>query len=55
MLSATVEVRARRTRGMITIVESLLIFVPLLVLGAAIGWPGSLGDPAGVALPLPPQ
>jgi hypothetical protein len=25
--------------------------VPLLVLGAAIGWPGSLGDPADVALP----
>jgi hypothetical protein len=41
----------RRTHGLITIVVSLLIFVPLLVLGAAIGWPGSLGDPADVALP----
>ncbi|MBH0775533.1 DUF4386 family protein [Nocardia bovistercoris] len=41
----------RRTRGLLTIVVSLLVFVPLLVLGAAIGWPGSLGDPAEVALP----
>lgn len=42
---------ARRTQGLIAIIVSLLIFVPLLVLGAAIGWPGSLGDPADVALP----
>lgn len=41
----------RRTQGLITIIVSLLIFVPLLVLGVAIGWPGSLGDPADVALP----
>ncbi|MDT3441012.1 MULTISPECIES: DUF4386 family protein [unclassified Pseudofrankia] len=38
-------------QGLTTIIESLLIFVPLLVLGTAIGWPGSLGDPADVALP----
>jgi len=29
----------------------LLLFVPLGVLGTAIGWPASLGDPASVALP----
>jgi hypothetical protein len=34
------------------ILEGLLIFVPLLVLGAAIGWPASLGEPASVNLPL---
>jgi hypothetical protein len=32
-------------------VEGLLAFVPLAVLGSAIGWPASLGDPAAVALP----
>lgn len=32
-------------------VQGLLLFVPVLVLGAAIGWPASLDDPAAVALP----
>lgn len=32
-------------------VEGLLIFIPLVVLGGAIDWPASLGDPAAVALP----
>jgi Domain of unknown function (DUF4386) len=40
----------RLTAGLLTI-EGLLIFVPLAVLGGAIGWPASLGDPAAVALP----
>jgi hypothetical protein len=31
--------------------QGLLLFVPLTVLGAAIGWPASLDDPASVALP----
>jgi hypothetical protein len=33
------------------VVQGLLIFVPTFVLGAAVGWPGSLSDPASVALP----
>ena len=40
-----------RLGGLVVLGESLLIFVPLVVLGAAIGWPGSLDDPAAVALP----
>lgn len=40
-----------RLRGLIVLGESLLIFVPLIVLGAAIGWPASLDDPAEIALP----
>ncbi|GAA3443521.1 DUF4386 family protein [Planomonospora venezuelensis] len=40
-----------RVRGLLTVAVSLLIFVPLTVLGAAIGWPASLGDPAETALP----
>ncbi len=34
------------------IAESLLIFVPLTVLGSAINWPKSLSDPADKILPL---
>lgn len=30
----------------------MLIFVPLLVLGSAINWPASLGDPASLVLPM---
>jgi hypothetical protein len=41
----------RSIQGLITIIVSLLIFVPLLVLGVAIGWPGSLRGPADAALP----
>jgi hypothetical protein len=44
-------VAQRRTAAALLTVEGLLIFVPLAVLGAAIGWPGSLGDPAATALP----
>jgi Domain of unknown function (DUF4386) len=36
----------------ILLAESLLIFVPLTVLGSAINWPQSLGDPADKMLPL---
>ncbi len=38
--------------GWILLAESLLIFVPLSVLGSAINWPQSLGDPADRMLPL---
>ncbi|MEM8925676.1 MAG: DUF4386 family protein [Actinomycetota bacterium] len=40
-----------RRIGVLVIVESVLIFVPLIVLGVAINWPASLDDPAAVALP----
>ena len=40
-----------RGAGWTAISQGLLIFVPTFVLGAAIGWPGSLGDPASIALP----
>jgi hypothetical protein len=38
--------------GWLLIAESLLIFVPLTVLGSAINWPKSLSDPADKILPL---
>lgn len=34
------------------IIESLLIFAPLIILGATINWPASLDEPASVILPL---
>jgi hypothetical protein len=37
--------------GWLSVVQGLLLFVPVGVLGAAINWPASLGDPADVALP----
>jgi len=40
-----------RGAGWVSITQGLLIFVPTFVLGAAIGWPGSLSDPASTALP----
>ena len=40
-----------RGAGWASVVQGLLIFVPTVVLGAAVGWPGSLSDPASVALP----
>ncbi len=41
-----------QTTGLVLIVESLLLFVPFFILGAAINWPASLGEPATVMLPL---
>jgi Domain of unknown function (DUF4386) len=38
--------------GWLMIAESLLIFVPLTVLGSAVNWPKSLSDPASKILPL---
>jgi hypothetical protein len=40
-----------RWAGYVSIVQGLLIFIPTVVLGAAINWPDSLGDPASQALP----
>jgi len=41
---------ATRTLGALLIVEALLMFAPLAILGAAIGWPASLGKPAAEQL-----
>ncbi len=41
-----------RLSGALLIVQGLLIFAPLIVLGGAIGWPGNLSEPASVNLPL---
>ena len=35
----------------VSLAQGLLLFVPLVVLGAAIEWPASLNDPAAIALP----
>ncbi|MEZ4590296.1 MAG: DUF4386 family protein [Chloroflexota bacterium] len=42
----------RRQAAVLLIIEFLLIFAPLLILGAAINWPASLDEPASVNLPL---
>ena len=47
----TAPTTGRRTAAALLAVEGVLLFVPLVVLGGAIGWPGSLDDPASVALP----
>lgn len=40
-----------RGAGWASVVQGLLIFVPTVVLGAAVNWPESLSDPASIALP----
>ena len=40
-----------RWAGITSILQGLLIFIPTIVLGAAIDWPNSLDDPASIALP----
>lgn len=40
-----------RWAGSMSVIQGLLLFVPLFVLGAAINWPDSLDDPASIALP----
>ncbi|MBW4469859.1 MAG: DUF4386 domain-containing protein [Stenomitos rutilans HA7619-LM2] len=41
-----------RTTGCVLIIESLLLFAPVAILGSAINWPQSLSAPADVMLPL---
>jgi Domain of unknown function (DUF4386) len=41
-----------RAAGWVLILESLLMFVPIAILGHAINWPQSLSEPAAVVLPL---
>jgi len=42
----------RRQAAIFLIIEFLLIFAPLIILGTAINWPASLDEPARVNLPL---
>lgn len=49
--SSTASRSLARWAGWISILQGLLIFVPTVVLGAAINWPESLSDPAAIALP----
>ena len=42
--------RRHRALGALLIFDALLSFAPLVVLGGAIGWPGSLGKPAAEQL-----
>lgn len=44
-------VKVARWAGLVSIIQGLLLFIPLTVLGGAINWPDSLGDPAEIALP----
>ena len=41
-----------RQAAIFLIIEVVLIFAPLIILGAAINWPASLDEPASVNLPL---
>lgn len=50
--SRTVSYGERRFTAVLLLVEGLLFFAPLVVLGAAINWPASLDYPAGQMLPL---
>lgn len=40
-----------RLTGLLSLVQGLLILVPTIILGQAIGWPATLDDPASEALP----
>ncbi len=42
----------RRSAIVLLILEFLLIFPPMIILGSAINWPASLDEPASVNLPL---
>lgn len=44
--------RRYRATAALLLVESLLIFVPVVVLGRAVNWPAGLDDPAATTLPL---
>lgn len=41
-----------RTTGALLVVQALLLFVPVAILGSAINWPASLSEPPSVVLPL---
>ncbi len=51
-VSSLTEKSLYRAAGWVLILESLLMFVPIAILGHAINWPQSLSEPAAVVLPL---
>jgi len=51
MSTQRVDVVPIRAAGWAALAQALLIFVPTVVLGAAVNWPASLEDPASIALP----
>jgi Domain of unknown function (DUF4386) len=44
--------KSNQTLGILLIIQSLLIFVPMYILGSAIDWPASLDLPSNQILPL---
>ena len=50
MTPATAAPRRARTLGVLLIADALLSFAPVAILGAAIGWPASLDNPAAAQL-----
>jgi Domain of unknown function (DUF4386) len=49
--ASTASASAARWAGAASILQGLILFVPMIVLGGAINWPESLSDPADIALP----
>jgi Domain of unknown function (DUF4386) len=49
--ASTASASAARWAGGASILQGLILFVPMIVLGGAINWPESLSDPADIALP----
>lgn len=49
--TSTASASAARWAGGASILQGLILFVPMIVLGGAINWPESLSDPAAIALP----
>lgn len=50
--ASTVEPGPDRATGLLIVLQSVLMLVPVVVLGGAINWPASLDEPASVILPL---
>ena len=44
--------KSNQILGILLIIQSLLIFVPMYILGTAIDWPASLDLPSNQILPL---
>jgi Domain of unknown function (DUF4386) len=49
--ASTASASLARWAGGASILQGLILFVPMIVLGGAINWPESLSDPADIALP----
>jgi hypothetical protein len=44
--------KIRRTAGVLLLIQSLLIFVPMGIMGPVTGWPATVGDPGVKMLPV---